>query len=78
MGKKIGKNSDGKSIKREGNLDVASMILSYHDEKTESTFEFDLSEPFKEYDGEDIEVTISITKVAKPKKETTVDGEVIE
>lgn len=73
--RKLGNNDDTKQVKREGILDVSSMEIEYFDEKTESTYIYDLSQPFKEYDGEEIIVTISIKKVAKAVKEVTVDGE---
>ncbi|MGG3892033.1 YonK family protein [Metabacillus fastidiosus] len=78
MSKKIGKNEDAKQVKREGSLDVNTMKIEYYDEKSESKYVYDLSEPFKEYDGENIEVSITIKKVAKAEKEITVDGEIIE
>lgn len=76
--KKIGGNEDTKQVKREGTLDASTMKMEYYDEKSESTYIYDLSEPFKEYNGEDITVSISIKKVAKAEKEISVNGEVLE
>lgn len=71
-------NLDTKQIKRKGTLNASNMTIEYYDEKSETTSIYTISDPFVEYDGQDVEVVISIKVLAKETKEVDEDGQILE
>jgi hypothetical protein len=71
-------NLDTKQIKRKGTLNASNMTIEYWDDKSETTSIYTIGDPFVDYNGQDVEVTISIKVLAKEAKSVDEDGEILD